>query len=84
MRHTDMLQSPSRQAIYRGTRSGDNAVAEANPNQSMGSVRRVLGTDGHELPARFQSSVAMNELLDPLAATTEGTARAANESLEWN
>ena len=68
MRHTDMLQSPARQAIYRGTRSGDNALAEATPNESMGSVRRDLGTDGHELPARIQSSVAMNELhLDPIA-----------------
>ena len=59
MRHTDMLQSPARQAIYRGTRSGDNALAEANSNQSMGSVRRVLGTDGHEVPAHWRITGAV-------------------------
>ena len=34
MRHTDMLQSPARQAVYRGTRSGGNALAEATTNVS--------------------------------------------------
>ena len=80
MRHTDMLQSPARQAVYRGTRSGGNALAEATTNVSMGSVRRVPGTDGHEVPARAPTSVAINELLDPVAATAEGTASAENES----
>ena len=81
MRHTDMQRSPAlREAIYRGTRSGVNTQVTSTPSESMGSVRRDLGPDGDEQPARDQSGVAMQELLDPAAPTAEGTRSAEIES----
>ena len=73
MRHTNMQQSPAlRDAIYRGTRSGVNTQAATTPSESMGSVRRDLGPDGVEQPARDQSWVAM-QASGSFAPTTEGT-----------
>ena len=81
MRHTDMRLSPAlREAIFRASRSGSDDTQENTPSLCMGSVRRDLGPDGNDQPARISSSVATLELLDPVAANPLGTPGAEIDS----